>query len=79
VDQGIGFGATLTSRPERVDYLKHVKPEDLIKFGFETEFVGRLPVISVFEELSEDDLYEIHNVNTPPFMAGMKRYLLKRC
>jgi hypothetical protein len=23
--------------------------------------------------------YEIHNVNTPPFMAGMKRYPLKRC
>ena len=70
VDQGIGFGATLTSRSERVDYLKHVKPEDLIKFGFETEFVGRLPVISVFEELSEDDLYAIlKNPNNPVIVS----------
>ncbi len=66
VDQGIGFGARLTSRSERVDYLKHARPEDLIKFGFETEFVGRLPVISVFEQLSEDDLYAIlKNPNNP--------------
>jgi endopeptidase Clp ATP-binding regulatory subunit ClpX len=70
VDQGIGFGATLTSRSERVDYLKHVKPEDLIKFGFETEFVGRLPVISVFEQLMEDDLYAIlKNPNNPVIVS----------
>ncbi len=70
VDQGIGFGARLTSRSERVDYLKHTKPEDLIKYGFETEFVGRLPVISVFEELSEDDLYAIlKNPNNPVIVS----------
>ena len=70
VDQGIGFGATLTSRSGHVDYLKHTKPEDLIKFGFETEFVGRLPVISVFEELSEDDLYAIlKNPNNPVIVS----------
>ncbi|MBW1675667.1 MAG: AAA family ATPase [Deltaproteobacteria bacterium] len=70
VDQSIGFGATLTSRSERVDYLKHVKPEDLMKFGFETEFVGRLPVISVFEELSENDLYTIlKNPNNPVIVS----------
>ena len=72
VDQGIGFGATLTSRSERVDYLKHTKPEDLIKFGFETEFVGRLPVISVFEELSEDDLYAILKNPNNPVMVSKK-------
>ncbi len=70
VDQGIGFGAALTSRSERVDYLKHAKPEDLIKFGFETEFVGRLPVISVFEGLSEDDLFTIlKNPNNPVIVS----------
>jgi ATP-dependent protease Clp ATPase subunit len=35
------------------------KAEDLMQYGFESEFVGRLPVVSVFEELSVDDLYEI--------------------
>ena len=66
LDQGIGFGASVTSRSERVDYLRHTKPEDLIKFGFETEFIGRLPVVSVFEKLTEDDLYAIlKNPNNP--------------
>jgi len=72
VDQGIGFGVTVTSQSERVDYLKHVKPEDLIKFGFETEFVGRLPVISVFEELTEDDLYAILRNPNNPVMVSKK-------
>ncbi|MBW1741192.1 MAG: AAA family ATPase [Deltaproteobacteria bacterium] len=69
-DQGIGFGGSVTSRSECVDYLKHVKPEDLIKFGFETEFIGRLPVISVFEHLNEEDLYAIlKNPNNPVILS----------
>jgi ATP-dependent protease Clp ATPase subunit len=57
--QGIGFGADLSSKAEGEQFLRMVKAEDLIQYGFETEFVGRLPVVSVFEELSVDDLYEI--------------------
>jgi endopeptidase Clp ATP-binding regulatory subunit ClpX len=69
-DQSIGFGGSLTSPSEQVDYLRHVRPQDLIKFGFETEFVGRLPVTSVFEELSEDDLYAIlKNPNNPVIVS----------
>lgn len=69
-NQGIGFGASLKSRSESLDYLKHIRPEDLIKFGFETEFVGRLPVISVFEKLSEDDLFAIlKNPNNPVVLS----------
>lgn len=59
VDQGIGFGASVKSHAESLDYLKYTRPEDLIRFGFETEFIGRLPVISLFEKLSEDDLFAI--------------------
>jgi endopeptidase Clp ATP-binding regulatory subunit ClpX len=70
VDQGIGFGASVESMSESLDCLKYVKPEDLIKFGFETEFVGRLPVISVFEELTEDDLFAIlKNPNNPVILS----------
>jgi ATP-dependent Clp protease ATP-binding subunit ClpX len=70
VDQAIGFGASVTSRAKSDDYLKYVKPEDLIKFGFETEFVGRLPVVSVFEQLTEDDLYDIlKNPNNPVIVS----------
>lgn len=68
--QGIGFGASVTSRTEARDYLKYVRPEDLIKFGFETEFVGRLPVVAVFEELTEDDLFDIlKNPNNPVLLS----------
>jgi len=59
MDQGIGFGAHIISPKEDIDLLKHVKSEDLIEYGFESEFVGRLPVRAVFENLTEDDLFEI--------------------
>ncbi len=65
-DQGIGFGAHITSPKEDIDLLEHVKSEDLIAYGFESEFVGRLPVRSVFENLTENDLFEIlKNPNNP--------------
>lgn len=35
------------------------EPEDLIQYGLIPEFVGRLPVVSVLSELSEDDLVHI--------------------
>jgi ATP-dependent Clp protease ATP-binding subunit ClpX len=56
---GIGFGADLSTKEEKECYLKMVKSEDLIQYGFESEFVGRLPVVAVFQELSADDLYAI--------------------
>ncbi len=69
-DQGIGFGASVRSSGRSMDYLKYVKPQDLVEFGFETEFVGRLPVITLFEELTEDDLYSIlKNPNNPVILS----------
>jgi len=71
VNQGIGFGASVTSRTaDDTEYLKSAKPEDLIQFGFETEFIGRLPVLTVFEKLTEDDLYAIlKNPNNPVILS----------
>ncbi len=57
--QGIGFGAKVTSKKEIKSYLPYVKAEDLVKYGFESEFIGRLPVIAVFEPLETEDLYQI--------------------
>ncbi len=56
---GIGFGANLDTLENDIEWLSQVKPQDLIEYGFETEFVGRLPVITVLEELEEEDLYSI--------------------
>lgn len=44
---------------ERTDILKLGRADDLIEYGFESEFIGRLPVTAVLHNLSEDDLYEI--------------------
>jgi endopeptidase Clp ATP-binding regulatory subunit ClpX len=71
-DQGIGFGAKIISAQEEVDILKHVKSEDLIEYGFETEFVGRLPVKAVFDNLTESDLYEILRNPNNPVILGKK-------
>ena len=70
--QGIGFGARIRKSAEQVDILKHVRSEDLIAFGFESEFVGRLPVRAVFEHLTEDDLYQILKNPNNPIVLGKK-------
>lgn len=57
--KGLGFGASLKEKESKSALLREIKAEDLVEYGFESEFVGRLPVISVLEELDEDDLYKI--------------------
>jgi ATP-dependent Clp protease ATP-binding subunit ClpX len=58
---GIGFGAEVKSKDTKdvTETLKHVEPEDLIKFGLIPEFVGRLPVIATLSELEEAALVQI--------------------
>jgi len=64
--QGIGFEAEVRSTEIPWEILNEVAAQDLIEFGFESEFVGRLPVIVVFDELSKEDLVEIlKNPNNP--------------
>ncbi len=68
--QGIGFEADV--RPTEVPWeiLKQVTAQDLIEYGFESEFVGRLPVVVVFDELTRDDLVEIlKNPNNPVILS----------
>ena len=71
-NQKIGFGSQITKAQDHIKFLKHVKSEDLIEFGFESEFVGRLPVRAIFEKLSEDDLYEILKNPSNPVVLGKK-------
>ncbi len=73
--QEIGFGAQVTTKEEEKQLLHRVTAEDLIKFGFESEFVGRLPVITVLHELSADDLYEILvNPNNPIIISKRRDF-----
>ena len=57
----MGFGAKLQSEKEMNigAILQHVENEDLLKYGLIPEFVGRLPVISSLNDLTEDDLVRI--------------------
>ena len=71
--EGIGFGAEIRSKDERAEYLKQVKAEDLIAYGFESEFIGRLPVTTVFEKLEVDDLYAILKNPNNPVVLGKKK------
>jgi endopeptidase Clp ATP-binding regulatory subunit ClpX len=68
----IGFGASIKDSRQDFEFLKHVKSEDLIEFGFESEFVGRLPVRAVFERLNEDDLFEILKNPSNSIILGKK-------
>jgi ATP-dependent Clp protease ATP-binding subunit ClpX len=59
----MGFGAieqgAKISGVQRDKVLAHVEPEDLIAYGFIPEFIGRLPMTTVLEELTEDQLVSI--------------------
>jgi ATP-dependent Clp protease ATP-binding subunit ClpX len=58
--------------PKRdTEMLGKVEPQDLIKFGLIPEFVGRLPVVGVLDELDENALVEIL---TKPRNAIIKQY-----
>lgn len=68
----IGFGGEIKShKEEKNNIFKKVIPKDLVKFGMVPEFVGRLPVISVLEELDEASLVKII---TDPKNALIKQY-----
>ena len=57
----MGFGAEIKTRTERRlgEILAEVQPEDLLKFGFIPEFVGRLPVTACLDDLDEVALVAI--------------------
>jgi ATP-dependent Clp protease ATP-binding subunit ClpX len=72
----MGFGAVeQTQRMAEVnrhEILQYVEPEDLITFGFIPEFVGRLPMVTVLQQLTEDQLVSIL---TEPKNALTKQYV----
>jgi hypothetical protein len=72
MSQTIGFGASINDKKDDVDILRHVRSEDLIEFGFESEFIGRLPVKAVFEQLTRNDLYDILKNPNNPIILGKK-------
>ncbi len=71
--QTMGFGGTVKSKKDRKgeNLLHQVEPEDLLKFGLIPEFVGRVPVVAVLDDLDEKSLTDILLV---PKNAIIKQY-----
>ncbi|MBI5386583.1 MAG: AAA family ATPase [Verrucomicrobia bacterium] len=55
----IGFAAKGRGAEDDEAMLEHVQTKDFIEFGFEPEFIGRLPVRVVCRQLNTDDLFHI--------------------
>lgn len=60
-DSSIGFGADIGIDTDKKyqEYLKQLRPEDLVKYGLIPEFIGRIPVIVPLEELNKNSLIQI--------------------
>jgi ATP-dependent Clp protease ATP-binding subunit ClpX len=70
----MGFGAAEQSQVAEVDrdrILRFVEPEDLITYGFIPEFIGRMPMVSVLDPLTEEQLVR---VLTEPRNSLTKQY-----
>lgn len=67
----IGFGADIEKSSEKVFNLNDVQQHDLVKYGLMPELIGRLPIITTLNPLSEDDLVRIL---TEPKNALTKQY-----
>lgn len=70
-EKTIGFGANNQKISENESIMKHIIPEDLLKFGLIPEFIGRLPVMAALDKLTEADLVRIL---TEPKNALVKQY-----
>jgi ATP-dependent Clp protease ATP-binding subunit ClpX len=57
----MGFNSEVKSskKGHMGDILQHVEPDDLLKFGLIPELIGRLPVISALNDLSDEALMKI--------------------
>ena len=71
----VGFGTASLSQAEKdanaLKLLKKLQPEDLLKFGLIPEFIGRIPVYAVLDQLNEKTLKMIL---TEPKDAILKQY-----
>lgn len=67
----IGFNADIKMSKPKLSDLIDVQQHDLVKYGLMPELIGRLPIITTLQPLSEDDLVRIL---TEPKNALTKQY-----
>lgn len=70
---GLGFGASIKQKaePDTAEIMRNVTHQDLVKFGLIPELVGRLPVVTALQPLSEEAMVRIM---TEPKNSVIKQY-----
>ena len=67
----IGFTKSLAKSEKEDEILKEVRPEDMIKYGFIPEIIGRLPVVTTLDHLDE---FSLKRVLLEPKNSIVKQY-----
>ncbi len=70
--QTIGFNSQVTAPGNDQELLQQTRAEDLVKFGFESEFIGRVPVRCILNTLEEADLYTILKMPNNPVILSKR-------
>jgi endopeptidase Clp ATP-binding regulatory subunit ClpX len=71
--KSMGFTGDVREEASDQEYFRELAAQDLVEYGFENEFVGRLPVSVMLEELSAEDLHEILRNPNNPVIISKKR------
>ncbi len=73
VESSIGFNADIQTKDEKdlSELFAKIEPEDLLKYGLIPEFIGRLPIIAIIDDLDEKALVKIL---TEPKNSIVKQY-----
>jgi ATP-dependent Clp protease ATP-binding subunit ClpX len=75
----IGFGSPvkkIETNVSKSDILSRVRPEDLVRYGFKPELVGRFPIMINIDTLNSNDLASILDLKTS-FLSKKRRILRK--
>jgi ATP-dependent Clp protease ATP-binding subunit ClpX len=67
----MGFSSELKSKKADDELIKHILPEDLLRYGLIPELIGRIPVIAPLQSLSEE---AFKSILTEPKNAILKQY-----
>jgi ATP-dependent Clp protease ATP-binding subunit ClpX len=67
----MGFSAELKDKKADDELIKHIQPEDLLRYGLIPELIGRIPVIAPLQSLSEE---AFRSILTEPKNAILKQY-----
>lgn len=73
----IGFESPMKDKLSKENCLDNLEADDFVRFGLESEFVGRIPIRVRLESLNEEDLYQIISRDSPvikKFVEEMASY-----